>query len=64
MKTIGSQKRENIYEAGYEAVTLTANTVTLKDLETGKLELWGLNDHFAGYVVEFAGNGYEFITSL
>ena len=34
-------------------------TAILSD-NTGKRELWAENDHFAGYVIEINGKGFEF----
>ena len=64
MKTIGSQKRETLQEAGFELVEKSDNQVILKEIETLNLELWVKNDDYAGYVVEIDGIGYEFAVSL
>lgn len=65
MKRIGSQTRETIEEAGYkflgylgddkETIVLQANG------DPTQKEVWQLNDHHAGYTVEFEGNGFEFV---
>jgi hypothetical protein len=66
MKTIGSQKRETIEEAGLTVVNYDTETreLTVRDSGEGKLELWAENDHFAGYVIEYMGKGYEFVRPL
>jgi hypothetical protein len=65
MKTIGSQKRETIFEAGYSVARIISDDeIVLQEKETGKMELWVKNDHFAGYVIEYLGKGYEFVRSL
>jgi hypothetical protein len=62
MKTIGSQKRELLSESGMKLhKRLSKTEVELKDKTDGNIELWSLNDHFAGYVIEINGKGYEFI---
>lgn len=63
MKTIGSQKRETLEEAGYEIVNLGPVSAILRDKESEKLELFFKNDHASGWVVEIDGVGYEFVTS-
>ena len=63
MKTIGSQKRETLEEAGYKLISLCHGEAILKD-DNGKYEVWQENDHFAGYVVEIHGNGFEFCRSM
>jgi hypothetical protein len=61
MKTIGSQKRELLSESGMTLYKkLPKGEVQLKD-RNGNLELWVLNDHYAGYVIEIDGKGYEFV---
>lgn len=36
--------------------------VLLQDTSNDRFELWQKNDHFAGYVIEIDGVGYEFIS--
>lgn len=65
MKVIGSQVRELIGSTTMKVVGVTKyNEVILEDEESGDLEIWAPNDHFAGYVIEIAGVGYEFVTSI
>ena len=64
MKHIGSQVRETLHEAGLNAVTFNGKLLLTEDMESGKLELWVKNDDFAGYVVEFIGIGFEFVSSV
>lgn len=64
MKHIGSQNRETLPEYGVNAVSYDGETLITKDIETGKLERWVKNDHFVGYVIEFAGVGFEFVSSV
>ena len=64
MKHIGSQVRETLHEAGLNAVAFDGETLLTKDMETGKLERWVKNDDFTGYVVEFIGIGFEFVSSV
>jgi hypothetical protein len=60
MKRIGSQIRETVEQAGYQFVRkLNSRSIVLA--VGGRMELWVKNDHFAGYTVEFKGQGYEFI---
>lgn len=56
--------RENVYEAGFNVVTMTDDTITLKDRENGNLELWAVADHYAGYAIDFNGHLYEFVRTL
>ena len=59
---IGSQHRETLQEAGYNLVSRNDECVLLENKDTKKLELWALNDDFAGYVIEVDGKGYEFVS--
>ncbi|MFA5321947.1 MAG: hypothetical protein WC373_04680 [Smithella sp.] len=62
MKTIGSQKRYTLAESGMEFVLkMPGNAALLRDKLTGRLEIWQLNDHHSGYVIEINGKGYEFV---
>lgn len=63
MKTIRSQRRITLDEAGYEVHNLGMETAILRDKDTGKLELFVKNDDYAGWVVEINGVGYEFVSS-
>lgn len=63
IKTFGSQKREKIEDTDYVLVSIENGTALLFDDKTGKCETWQENDHFAGYVIEINGIGYEFVTS-
>lgn len=36
----------------------------LKDRKTNRQELWAENDHYAGYVIEIGGVGFEFVREL
>jgi len=63
MRVVGSQTRESYSEAGYRIIRLYKGEALLED-STGKKELWVRNNHFAGYVVEIAGVGYEFVESI
>jgi hypothetical protein len=60
IKRIGSQCRESLKDSGmklYERIS--ADEVILID-DTGKKELWFMNDSSASYVIEIDGEGYEF----
>lgn len=61
MRTIGSQTREKIEDTSYEICQVYKNTAILMNMETGITEVWTKNDHFAGYVIEINGIGYEFV---
>ena len=62
MKTIGSQKRESLFESGFRLISRQRDgSVILKDRETGTCEMWTPNDHYAGYVIEIDKVGYEFV---
>ena len=62
MKTIGSQKRETLRESGLQLIACNGKEAVLSN--SGKAEMWVLNDDFAGYVIEINGQGYEFMRSL
>lgn len=63
--TFGSQKRESLESAGYDLVSKKGGReVILKDKESGKYELWGRKDDFAGYTIDIGGKGYEFIRDV
>lgn len=63
--TFGSQKRESLETAGYELVSRKGGReVILKEKDTGKYELWGRKDDFAGYTIDIGGKGYEFIRGV
>jgi hypothetical protein len=61
MKAIGSQIREKIEDTSYEICLVYKKTAILMDMETGNTEIWAKNDHFAAYVIEINGVGYEFV---
>lgn len=61
-RMFGSQYRETLAQAGYRLrERLPHGEVVLEDLETGKLELYALNDRASGHVIEVGGKGYEFV---
>ena len=64
----GSQSREPLNESGYVIDAtwpdVDRGSIVLRDVETGKRELWHLSDDYAGYVIEIEGCGYEFGRSL
>ena len=70
-RTIGSQTRETLKEAGYcvaelpelRAYSEEAGGVALVSPD-GSYELWVLNDHHAGYTIEVDGYGYEFAHTI
>ena len=67
MKTIGSQTRETLAENGdYHFIGFLDNrtSVILENVGDGKRELWAKNDHFAGYVLEIDGVGFEFVATV
>ncbi len=64
MKTIGSQYRESLKEAGYKLISLKGKEAILEDKTTLQSELWILNNDYAGYVIEINGNGYEFVKTI
>lgn len=69
METIGSQKRESLKDANYmfhkdEGEHSEGCGVILRNVLSGKLEYWMKNDHYAGYVIEIDGVGYEFLREL
>lgn len=59
----GSQRRENYKDAGYKIIAVWSDGRALLEDETGKREQWQMNDHYAGYVIEISGVGYEFVRS-
>jgi len=63
MVKLGSQVREDYRDAGYEFISLSGDELILED-SGGKQELWVKNNWFPGYVIEFQGVGYEFVTSI
>jgi len=63
MQRIGSQNRETLAESGMELVCKGKGYVHLRYPGTDSVETWVLNDHFAGYVIEVGGRGYEFVRS-
>lgn len=69
IKVIGSQSREKIEDTEYivdymDDIDDVPRDVFLLDMETGVREKWTENDHYAGYVVEIDGVGFEFVCSL
>jgi 8-oxo-dGTP pyrophosphatase MutT (NUDIX family) len=64
MRTIGSQKRETLEEAGYTLISLQEHEAILEDILTGSRSLWHRNDNFAGYVIEINNERYEFVLNL
>ena len=65
MRQIGSQMRETLEESGMTLTVLLPETEeAILTTESGRHELWYQNDHYAGYVVEIDGVGYEFIHGL
>ena len=65
IQDIGSQKREKLEETDMEiAQRISSREIILKDKINNQHELWIENDHFAGYVIEIDGKGYEFVRSI
>ena len=66
MRTIGSQIRATLKEAGLILVEIDREnkTAILYDSETEKEELWSEQDDFAGFTVEINGVGYEFVRDI
>lgn len=59
---IGSQNREPIKDTDYRIWSEPyQGDVILQDIETGTLELWHVNNHFAGYVIRIGRWNYEFV---
>lgn len=56
--------KETIKEAGYEYVGKARSCHILKDIKTGKYELWACNKHHAGYGIKFKNTHLEFITGI
>jgi hypothetical protein len=64
MRIIGNcQRRETLEEAGMKLISRRYGEAVLED-ETGKRELWVLNDDYCGYVIEIDGDGFEFVCSI
>jgi excisionase family DNA binding protein len=61
---IGSQYRETLEASGYTLHERLDHEFVLLQSDTGQVELWIQNDHYAGYVVEIDGAGYEFVASV
>ena len=53
------QTRETLEEAGLSFVSLEDNLLVTED-ESGYQEVWALNDNYAGYVIVYKGQGYEY----
>jgi len=65
IRKIGSQVRQPIEESEYSIYERWGvNEVLLIDIETGRVELYAQNDHYAGHVIEIEGKGYEFLSSF
>ena len=64
MQTIGSQIRETLPESGMLLIKKCGDDAYLKEINIGKIELWTMNDHYSGYVIEIDGDGYEFVRSI
>jgi len=64
----GSQIREPYNEAGYIISSTWPDcdrgNIVLTDIETGKKELWTINNNYSGYVITINDIGYEFLRSL
>lgn len=63
-KEIGSQTRENLRDSGYKVLRRSKEFAILEDRETGQVEYWAPNDHYAGYVIEIGGIGHEFVRTI
>ena len=61
---IGSQYRETLRESGYRLFERPEPGIAILEDEDGKRELWFVNDHSAGYVVQIGRWGYEFTRSV
>jgi len=62
VKQRGSQMRQKIEDSEYDLFKrLSPEEVILTDTDTGKKELWALNDDHSGFTVEIRGRGYEFV---
>lgn len=65
MKHAGSQIKETLEEANYSIYDKDSpDEIILQDNDTGTYELWAPNDQYAGYVIEIAGVGHEFIHEI
>lgn len=64
MRKIGSQIRETLEESGMVLIKKYKDEAYLKEISTGKIELWMRHGHFSGYVVEIDGCGYEFARTI
>jgi hypothetical protein len=64
MKTIGYQNRDTVNEAQVVLLKHLPHDEALIMDAKGKFEIWGMNDGYAGYVLEIDGVGYEFIRSV
>lgn len=65
MKTRGSQTRDTLLESGYRIHSKRGSgEIVLENIVDGNREVWAANDHFAGYVIEIDGIGYEFVYTL
>ena len=61
IQIIGSQRRERLEDTQYKLLGKNDECVLLENFITKGMELWGLSDDYAGYVIEIDGKGYEFI---
>lgn len=62
MKKIGSQNRETLKEAKAVLIKMIGDDAVV--MESDGFKLYSMNNHFAGYVLEIDGVGYEFQCSL
>lgn len=60
------QHRETLSEADLRFVEngIVEGTIILQDVVNGNLELWQLNDDFAGAVVIWGDHAYEFLRTI
>jgi hypothetical protein len=56
-------KRETVEQAGYTVESFDGEEAVLID-ETGKRELWVVNDGHASYGIRYANHDLEFVRSL
>ncbi len=64
-RVIGSQIRDLLEDTDMRIVSATSDgEVVLTEGDSGSRELWQANDHFAGYVIEIEGVGYEFARGI
>jgi len=61
MRTTSSQVRERLEDSGRTLIALHLNGRQALLNYNGSCELWTLNDHYAGYVIEIDGKGFEFV---